>query len=344
MKKLYLVRANKKKAGGAEIYLSQLSEQFDRLNINHEIIHSNLPKILPSWVRVALFNMSTCMSKNDKFYFSLDRISCPDIYRTDDGVHKVFLTTENKSKTNLLHKLYLHLEKKAFNRAKKIIAISNMVKNNIIDSYNIDPSKIVVIHNGIILQEFNIEESFIKVSKEFGIHKDQRIITYVGSGFKRKGVEEFLHIIAKLKYKNFKAFIIGKEKNLSYYKNLAVKLGLEKQVVFTGSRNDVNDFYTVSDIFLFPSRYDPFGNVVLEAMSFSNVVFTTKTCGASDVLDSEFIMERSNDFSISEKIDTILADQKKLDMIKEKNLKLVQNFTIEKNVEETLKVIDEVIH
>lgn len=343
MQKLYLIRANKKRAGGAEIYLSQLSKQLHRLNIDHETIHSNLPKILPSWVRVALFNLSTCLSKNDKFYFSLDRISCPDIYRTDDGVHKVFLTIENKSKTNPLHALYLYLERKAFNRAKKIIAISNMVKNNIIDSYNIDPSKIVVIHNGINLEKFNIEESFEKVSKEFGIKKDQRIIIYVGSGFKRKGVEEFLHIIAKLKYDNFKAFIIGKEKNISYYKNLAIKLGVEKKVVFTGSRKDVKDFYSVSDIFLFPTRYDPFGNVILEAMNFSNVVFTTKTCGASDILDREFIMETSEDFSIAEKIDIVLADQIRMDEIKAKNLKLVQNFTIEKNVEETLKVIDEVI-
>jgi UDP-glucose:(heptosyl)LPS alpha-1,3-glucosyltransferase len=78
-------------------------------------------------------------------------------------------------------------------------------------------------------------------------------------------------------------------------------------------------------------------------MSFSNVVFTTKTCGASDILDREFIMETSEDFSISEKIDIVLADQIRMDEIKAKNLKLVQNFTIEKNVEETLKVIDEVI-
>jgi len=145
MKKIYLIRANKKISGGAEIYLSQLSTQLKKFKIEHSIIHSSMPKILPSWVRVILFDLFTCMSKDNRFYFSLDRISCPDIYRTDDGVHKVFLTIENKSKINPLHKIYLYLEKKAFHRAKKIIAISNMVKNNIIDSYGVDPAKIVVI-------------------------------------------------------------------------------------------------------------------------------------------------------------------------------------------------------
>ena len=343
MKKIYLIRANKKLSGGAEMYLAQLSSRLRELNIDHSVIHSSLPKFLPAWLRVWLFDLATCRDKENKFYFSLDRISCPDIYRTDDGVHKVFLSIEKKSKTNPLHRIYLSLEKKAFQRAKKIIAISTMVKNNIIDAYGIDPLKIVVIHNGIALQEYDSSNAFSKLSEEFGIEKKQKVIVFVGSGFKRKGVEEFLHIVARLKYDNFKAFIIGKEKNLSYYVDLAKKLEIENNVVFTGTRDDVKDFYTVSDLFLFPTRYDPFGNVILEAMHFGNVVFTTKTCGASDILADEFIMESSNNLAISEKIDAVLSDEKRMEKIKAENVKLVQNYTIEKNVEETLRVIHEVI-
>jgi len=143
------------------------------------------------------------------------------------------------------------------------------------------------------------------------VQKDQKIITFVGSGFKRKGVEEFLHIISKLKYKNFKAFIIGKEKKINFYKKLAVELGVSRDVVFTGPRSDVNDFYAVSDIFLFPSRYDPFGNVILEAMHFSNAVITTQQCGAGEILDDEFIMKQADDYTIVDQITMLMEDQDK---------------------------------
>ncbi len=55
-------------------------------------------------------------------------------------------------------------------------------------------------------------------------------------------------------------------------------------------------------IFFFSPHYEPFSNVVLEAMNFENVVFTTAQNGASEILDKEFIMDNANDYSVSEKL------------------------------------------
>ena len=341
---LKFIRANKTKHGGAEVYLSRLSSELTVRNIRHTLVHSEIPKFLPSWIRVLLFNRQVCheKKKND-FYFSLERISCPDVYRAGDGVHKVFMDIERKSKINPLHRVYLSIEKRAFSRASKIIAISNMVKQNIIDTYHIDPSKIEVVYNGISLKPFNKQQSLTNLSKEFTINEHDKIITYVGSGFKRKGVEEFLRILSKLQYRNYKAFVIGKEKKMQYYKELTVSLGIDKKVLFTAARDDVDDFYTISDIFLFPTKYEPFGNVILEAMNYGNAVITTKSCGGGEILDDDYIMQTPNDLSIVPKIDALLSDELMLQKVKERNLEIVQNFTIEKNVEKTLKVINEVI-
>ena len=345
MKKLKLIRANKTKFGGAEVYLSRLCEELDRLNISYELIHSNIPKFLPSWLRVLLFNINVCRNKTQNdVYFSLERISCPDIYRAGDGVHKVFLQIEEKSKLNPLHIVYLYLEKRCFLNSKKIIANSNMVKNEIISTYGVDSNKIEVIHNGFPLENFNKQSSFEKLKKEFPINDEDKIILYVGSGFKRKGVKEFLEIVSKLQNKNFKAFVVGKEKNISFYKNFVKDLNLEKNVIFTGPRSDVKDFYSISDIFLFPTRYEPFSNVILEAMNYGNIVITTKQNGASEILLDEYIMNKSDDFSIIEKIDKLLIDDVEIEKIKNKNLEIVKNFSIEKNVYETLKVINEIIY
>ena len=343
-KNLYFVRGNRTKYGGAENYLLRLSNALTNQKINHKIIYSIFPKFIPSWLRVILFNFQVCLTKKDRFYFSLDRISCPDIYRAGDGVHKVFLTIEKKSKTNLLHPIYLFLEKRCFNKAKHIIANSQMVKSEIIDTYEIDSKKISVVHNGVKTKEFNYQNSFDKLSKEFSINKGQKILLYVGSGFERKGVKEFLQIIFELRNLDIKAFVVGKEKNIEYYQQLAIALKIDNQVIFTGAREDVDDFYTISDIFLFPTHYEPFSNVVLEAMNFKNVVFTTQQNGASEILDGGFIMNNPQDFSVVQKIDNLLLNKDRLKSIQDNNREVSKKFSIEKNLSETLKVINEVVN
>ena len=336
------IRANKTKFGGAEVYLSRVSEELRSQGIEHSLVHSSIPKFLPSWLRVILFNLQVCFLKKDSFYFSLERISCPDIYRAGDGVHKVFLEVEKKSKTNPLHFVYLYLEKRCFENAKVIIANSNMIKDQIIDTYNIDHKKIEVVYNGIKSIDYDYEKSYEKLKAEFNL-KDEKILLYVGSGFKRKGVEEFLEIVSKLKATNIKAFIVGKEKKISHYKKLASDLGIEDKVFFTGPRQDVNDFYTISDIFLFPTRYEPFSNVVLEAMMLNNVVITTKQNGASEILDEQYCMENSKDFSKVELIDELLVNDEKLGDIKQSNKQKVKELSIETNVNKTLSVINKVM-
>ena len=342
MKGICLIREKSSKFGGAEVYLSRLSKALKVEGIKYQIVNSIFPSFLPSWLRIILFNFQVCLTKKNKLYFSLERIVCPDVYRAGDGVHKVFLNIENKSKLNPLHPIYLFLEKHCFNNAKFIIANSNMIKDEIIDTYGIRPNKIDVVYNGVESKTINHESSFKKLSKEFDIGKNSSILLYVGSGFKRKGVEEFLEIIAKLKNQSVKAFIIGKEKNLEYYQQLSKDLKIDKTVIFTGPRADVDDFYTISDIFLFPTRYEPFSNVVLEAMSFENAVFTTRQNGAHEILTDEYIMASSKEFSVAKKIDDLLEDAKELSDIKRENKLIASKLSIELNMQKTIEVINKV--
>jgi len=344
LKIIYLIRAYDNKFGGAEQYLSRLSKVLAKQNISHKVVNSIFPKFLPSWLSAILFNLQVCLIKRDKFYFSLDRVSCPDVYRAGDGVHKVFLGIENKSRLNPLHPVYLFLERRCFNNSKRIIANSQLIKNQIINTYGIAPSKIDVVYNGVELKDFDYQASFAKLSQEFLIGNKQKILLYVGSGFKRKGVEEFLQIVSRLKGHNIRAFIVGKDKKIKYYQQMAKELSIDDIVIFTGPRNDVDDFYAISDIFLFPTHYEPFSNVVLEAMNFNNAVFTTRQNGACEILDSEFIMSSPRDLSVVEKIDKLFLDKKTLQRVQDNNRSKSQEFSIERNLSETLKVIDEVIN
>ena len=339
MRKIYLIREKTSKFGGAEVYLSRLSKVLDDNGVDHQIVNSIFPKFLPSWSRIILFNLQVCLTKKNKFYFSLERIACPDVYRAGDGVHKVFLTVERKSRLNPLHPIYLFLERRCFNNAKRIIANSHMIKDEIINTYGINSNKIDVIYNGIESKKVDYKHSFNKLSKEFSLDKDTPILLYVGSGFKRKGVKEFLEIIARLENKNIKAFVVGKEKKIEYYKQLSKDLKIDKRVIFTGPRQDVDDFYAISDVFLFPTRYEPFSNVILEAMSSKNAVFTTKQNGAHEILGDKYIMSNSKDYSVAGKIDTLLKDTELLSAIKQENNLKANELSIELNMKRTIKII-----
>jgi len=341
MSKLYLVREKSTKFGGAEVYLSRLSKVLSNNGIEHKILNSVFPRILPSWLRIILFNLQACLMKKEKFYFSLERIVCPDVYRAGDGVHKIFLSIENKSKFNLLHPVYLFLERRCFNNAKHIIANSQMVKNEIIKVYGVDRHKIDVVYNGIQPKEVDYAQSYQKLSNEFDLQSDTPIILYVGSGFKRKGVEEFLGIISKMTTK-CQAFILGKEKKIYYYEQLAKDLGVDNKVVFTGPRTDVVDFYTISDIFLFPTHYEPFSNVVLEAMNFGNAVFTTKQNGAHEILSEKYIMSSPKDFLVVDRIDKLLRNKDALRAAKKDNQLMAAKLSIETNMMKTLEIIKKV--
>jgi UDP-glucose:(heptosyl)LPS alpha-1,3-glucosyltransferase len=216
-----------------------------------------------------------------------------------------------------------------------------MIKDEIVNAYDINPEKIDVVYNGVASKMVDYQGSFNRLSKEFNIERNTPILLYVGSGFKRKGVEEFLEIIAKLKTENIQVFIIGKEKNLEYYKQLSKDLRIDKKVIFTGPRSDVDDFYIISDIFLFPTRYEPFSNVLLEAMSFENAVFTTKQNGAHEILEDEYIMSNSRDFSVAGKIDALLEDVEALSAIKQVNNLKANELSIELNMQKTIEIIKE---
>ena len=167
------------------------------------------------------------------------------------------------------------------------------------------------------------------------------MILFVGSGFKRKGLAEFLLALSKLK-SEYIAIIVGKDKNSQKYKNLAKKLKVN--AIFTGQRKDVNTFYEASDLFVLPTHYEPFSNVILEAMSYENAVITTAQNGASEILDPNFVLNTPNDEKCAILIDKLLNNQALLKSTQSQNAKIAQNFSIAKNARLTLKAINACVY
>uniref|UniRef100_UPI00112FBB3F glycosyltransferase n=1 Tax=Campylobacter concisus TaxID=199 RepID=UPI00112FBB3F len=92
-----------------------------------------------------------------------------------------------------------------------------------------------------------------------------------------------------------------------------------------------------------PTHYEPFSNVVLEALSFKNVVFTTAQNGASEILEDKFVLQSPSGESALEVIDEILTNHKLLASLQEKAYELSLNFSFEKNAALTLEVIKDAL-
>ncbi|RAX57513.1 hypothetical protein CCZ01_05900 [Helicobacter monodelphidis] len=337
-KEFCIVRANKKEFGGAEIYMERLCQELGELGVSYEIIHSCIPKWLASSIRAFLFNLQMCYTKRNRFYFSLDRISCADVLRVGDGVHRHYMTIKQSFNFLPLNLVYCMIEKRGFENAKHLIAISNMVKQNIMEQYQIPSEKISVIYNGISPKEFPKKEELVDFKQEFQL-SDEPILLYVGSGYKRKGVWELLELFTHIQHPSAKLFIVGKEKHLKHYVQYAKKLNITSRVIFTGARRDIDRFYAYADIFIFPTHYEPFGNVILEAMNAKCAVITTKQCGGGEILDPTFLMQSPKDYSVVTKIDDLLLNKEILNKIKENNYQRSLEFSIQKNALATLEIL-----
>lgn len=356
MKKIALARFKYTPYGGAENYLARLISAMKDQGIPLRVFSTDWadsdapritsPKFMPSFIRILSFAYFACkQKKSDELLFSLERLPCADIYRAGDGVHRAWLDVriqngESKLKIflNPLQLTYLWLERLTFKNAKKIIANSRFVKNDITGYYGINPNKIEVVYNGVPQNRQNKKASKESICAEFGLNPDKKMILFAGSGFARKGGLEFLEILSSLKRDDYTAVMVGKEKKIGFYRNFTQKHGLN--VIFAGARKDIDRFYAAADIFLFPTRYEPFSNVCLEAMSGGCAVITTAQNGASEILEDRFVMKTPKDINILPTIHKLLDDNDFLSATKEWNKAKSVEFSVERNLVQTLTVLD----
>ncbi|MDN3504067.1 MAG: glycosyltransferase family 4 protein [Rhabdochlamydiaceae bacterium] len=232
--------------------------------------------------------------------FGMDRTSEQTHIRAGNGVHRAFMERRKsidswlKTKTYFLNptnKYILDIERKSFENPnlKKLFTNSNMVKDEVLQYYNVDPTKIEVIHNGVeyddLLPYFeNWEETKNETLQEFDLPKDMHHMLFIGNGYQRKGLGPLMKALSQLRQYPFHLYVIGKERNLSAYRKEACNLGLKDHISFLGSQPNILKYYALADTCVIPSFYDPFANVTVEALAMGVFVISSKFNGGHEVL------------------------------------------------------------
>ncbi|QBJ78301.1 glycosyltransferase family 4 protein [Aquitalea sp. USM4] len=225
---------------------------------------------------------------------SHERIPGCHIFRAGDGVHAAWLAARAEGKgwwhklsvwCNPYHHFMLSMEKTMFKHPalQVVICNSEMVKQDVLQRFPLRPEQCVVIHNGVDAQRFNpaaARQQRSTLRAQYGIPPAAPVLVYVGSGFERKGVAQALHAIQP--HPDVWLVVVGGDKKLAAYRELASQLGIAGRVVFTGPQKDVLSHYGMADGFILPTMYEPFGSVVGEAMACGLPVLTSTRCGGAE--------------------------------------------------------------
>lgn len=214
----------------------------------------------------------------------------------------------HKNPNSVYQWLYTRLnadwEKKAFQQAKAIVAVSEKVKQELID-IGVPPKQIRTILNGVDLQEFS--PGFAD-RRQLGLPDGVTLALFVGDiRTNRKNLETVLHALARVPELHL-AVVGATEK--SPYPQLAAKLQLSKRVHFLGYRRDIPELMKAADLFVFPSRYEACTLVVLEAMATGLPIITASTAGGSEIITPEcgvVLPDSDNVQALAEVLD-LLAD------------------------------------
>ena len=173
------------------------------------------------------------------------------------------------------------IEKRGMEMADKIIAVSNLTRNTIIEKYGIPPEKVITIYNAV--EPVNGIGNY---SKPEGM-KD-KIVTFLGRVTMQKGPDYFIEAAYKVltKMNNVRFVMAGSGDMLNRMIHRISALRIGERFHFTGflQGEDVKRMFKMSDVYVMPSVSEPFGISPLEALHSNVPVIISKQSGVSEVL------------------------------------------------------------
>lgn len=176
----------------------------------------------------------------------------------------------------------LWFERRMFRQRKyrALIAESKLTVEELNNYYGVPCEEARVIYNGLDLESFLAKKDDQGCIRDaYGISKDDTVILFVGSSFKRKGLPFILKAM-NLIPEPLTLLIVGKGRPMDFSDRFG-----NKRVVFCGHRKNVSDFFSIAKIFVLPSIYEPFGIAALEAMAYGIPVIVSRQCGISEIIE-----------------------------------------------------------
>ena len=229
---------------------------------------------------------------------------------------------------------------------RKIIAISDMVKQDIIQWYGIPENQIEVVYNGVDTERFHPRNRQYQeeIRRRYGI-EDEFVILFVSNNFRMKGLGYLVKALAEIRKEDrrpFKLLVLGRDRQGPYLR-LAKERGISKEVVFAGSTDEPEKYYGAADLLVHPTFYDACSLTVLEALASGLPVITTTSNGASGIItegqEGLIIDDPRDGQSLAEKI-YFFSNAERMKTTSVAARRLAENHSLERNWREMGSIIE----
>ncbi len=252
--------------------------------------------------------------------------------------------------------------KKFYNRVMTygdlVIAISTHIKNHILQNYNVDESKIRLIHRCVDMERFDVEkmtaERMIKLMEEHNIPEDKKIVLLIGRLTRWKGQKLMIEALKKIKDEDFFCIFVGDDQGREYYTNELKEdiknKGLEGKFAFIRNIDDVPALMMISDVVVSASiEPEAFGRIAAEGQAMGRIVLASNIGGSLDsVLDgvSGKLFESNNPQALADALHWALnispEERQKFAQAGIKNIK--EHFTKQIMCDKTIAVYNELLN
>lgn len=227
----------------------------------------------------------------------------------------------------------------------KIVACSHFMRQHLNDLFKAQWDKIWVIPNGINIEDFQFDLDRKSFREKFA-SEDEKILFYIGRHVFEKGVHVLIEALPEILkgFNKVRVVIGGVGAMTEDLKRRAKELGLYEKIIFTGYMcdKDRNMVYKSADIAVFPSLYEPFGIVALEAMAAGCPIVASDCGGLGEMIQHKYngmkIIPGSIE-SLTYNILELLSNDKLAETIRENAYKYVcQEYSWVKAADLTLKM------
>lgn len=226
------------------------------------------------------------------------------------------------------------------------VAVSKEIGRELVKYMKVPQSKVVVMYEGVNSDEFKrSEEKRVRVRNEFNL-KNKFVAMFVSHEFKRKNLITVIKALGILNNKDIVLFVAGKD-SPGKYKEEAERLGIGSNVIFLGKVSNIQDYFSASDIFVFPTFYEALELSSAEAMASSLPVITSKASGWYDIIEENkagFILKDNEDEKeLADKINILYKDK---DLRKNTAInarKTAEKYTWERTAKETVGLFKKIL-
>ncbi|WP_000850219.1 glycosyltransferase [Bacillus paranthracis] len=364
MKTKILILINTLQGGGAERVVQILSKKFVRMGMevtivtlekapieyefdtNIKIVHLKtgiFNKGIGKFINIPLQALELIkvikMEKPNSIISFLIRANLVNAFTRHYGMRYKLILSERTTATNLykekkMKNVYMvKLIKHLYRKADNIIAISNSVKDSLIE-FGVNEEKIKVIYNPIDGKNGSVRK----------VKSDANRIITVGRLINSKDHINLLKAFVRVREKipNATLEIVGKGELFDFIKEQISELGVSDSVQLTGWSSNPVENLRESDLFVLSSKFEGFGNVILEAMSVSLPIISTDCYGPSEILDNGkygVLVPIEDDKKLGDSIIRMLSLENEYKQYSEMSMKRINDFNIESISNQYLEVI-----